>query len=133
MILVDACVLIAFYNEDDADHVRAEQLMEEIASGKYGGVGVAIAALGETLNVIAYKLRRKEAAIAFASHITSTAGIVPSERQDFFDAFKIFSTTTRRLSFADCEQLAIAKRQGHVIATFDAHLKAEAGRLAFDA
>ena len=132
MIFIDASLLIAAENADDTNHAKAVGLLSEIKEGRYGQATLTNSVFGEVMNVMAFKYRDKRAAIAFGRRILASYEITHSSDEDTDDAFSLFSNSKRELSFADCEQVAIARKRSYRIATFDKNLADEVGSLAVD-
>lgn len=121
MIVLDSSFLVGFYNERDAHHHAASDLMDQFLAGKWGrGLLLEYVFLEVTTVLL---MRREMVVAARVAHILLEAqelDFVPCSDL-FLDVLKIFrAQKSTRLSFADAAIAYVAReRADGLILTFD--------------
>jgi len=119
LILIDANIFLAFENKDDIFHKNAITLFQTIETEEFGKYFTTDYIFNEVIGVINRKYG-KERAVLFGSHILETVYIHIIDEHLLEEAWKVFSTTTLRLSLVDCTNLVALKLANtKYIATFD--------------
>ncbi len=130
-IFLDTGVYVAFVNKKDRDHDRAQVLLRELASGKYGPGYTSDCILDETVTVALGRTRRAETAVKAGllilgsreDKIPSLARLLKVDERTIAQAWRSFrSGKNPRLSFTDHTCVDLARTYaGGVIMSFDRH------------
>ena len=121
MIFLDSSVIVAYRNQDDANHADALRLFSELQKGRYAGGLVTDYIVLETVTVVK-RLMGHEAAVETGEALLGAGDItVMRSTQLFPHAWREFKArSTTGLSFVDASNLAAMKLAGVTrIATFD--------------
>lgn len=119
---------MAYYNQDDALHKDAAEMMTKFASGEVPLTKFFTSdyVFDETVTVIECVLGRHDLAVRVGEALRESprTEILLIDKDTFEASWKLF-TTSRGLSFTDCTSLVLMKALGIQAAfTFDRHLKA---------
>jgi len=122
MILIDTNVLVAYYNERDALHKNAVQVMEKIDTGTFGPALISDYIFDETVTVCSARAGRK-GAIELGNALLQSFHVVRVTESLFRAAWWLFKGSTC-LSFTDCTNIALVKElEIEHLATFDKDFK----------
>ena len=113
--LLDSSVIVAWLNPRDACHGRVERI--ELGASVVNEI--CLAEVSSAIRRITGKPAQASKAVAL---ILDNVELCLVSRDDLFEASKIFSTSSGKLSYPDCVLLAQAARIRCVIATFDEEL-----------
>lgn len=123
MIVLDASVLIALLDPDDAHHDRAALLLRSRAGGEFFASPVTLAE---------FLVGPTRAGVGMVGHARSTLGAldvrpVSLDESSPFELAELQVST--RLALPDCCVLHAALRSGAAVATFDTRLQRAATEL----
>ncbi len=118
-IMIDASVFCAFANKNDVHHEKANKIIKDIVSQKYGAGLTTDYVFDETVTVALRKSNKRNAVELGNSIINSEILIAKTDAGLFQLAWNIFQKEDG-FSFTDCSILAFMKTFGITnIATFD--------------
>lgn len=116
MILFDTSVFVAYLNERDKNHKRADELFTELLLGKYGSRFTISEVFSETATLLFNKLKRMDIVTkAWNLMYSKEEALVQPliiKREDIDRAWELFqkyTTQNRPLSFVDCLLLSICQ------------------------
>jgi predicted nucleic acid-binding protein len=118
--LVDSCVLVALANEDDSLHARARSL-------DLGGGVVTQMVLCEVANVLQKRVGDKKAVVRALKYLLERVPVAALSEGDLWNALALFANNYPRLSFTDASLLALSRRTGDKIISFDEQFSKAAG------
>ncbi len=126
-VFLDASALVAYYNKDDALHLKAAEVMQRFSSGEIPLTKFFTSdyVFDETVTVIECVLGKHDLAVKVGEALRSSprTEILPVDRDIFETSWKLFGSS-RGLSFTDCTSLVLISEFGIQAAfTFDRHLK----------
>jgi predicted nucleic acid-binding protein len=124
MKILDSNIWIAFFNERDSQHEKAQKLMKSVKTP----IAMPEYVIVETCNILLAKAS-KEDADSFLNFALDNEEVVLllSNGNLFFETVSYFQKTTKRiLSFVDISLLCLSK--SYEIATFDRKLEKELKR-----
>jgi len=114
--VVDTSVIVGAFNERDAMHVRALQMLAEIREGRHGEVFTTDFILDEVVTVLLSRTGRHEIAVQAVDFVVPSepeeAWLVlePIGEETFFQALDAFRRSGRReLSFTDWTTVAFVR------------------------
>lgn len=121
MILIDASVIIAFYNVKDNLHSKGSELMKKIHMREFGLPLYSDYIFDECMGVIMRKVNLKAAVLIGVELMTSELMMLKVTKDVLDQGWQIFkSENPGKLSFTDCVNIACMKRRDiEYIATFD--------------
>jgi predicted nucleic acid-binding protein len=123
MMVLDASFLVSFAVENESQHHKALELMNEISEGKFGEVVLFEMVFSEACTVLLRRTKSVETASSFAKLLSSDFGVRTSEPL-LKEAVEEFSNQkSGKLSLTDCVLVSAARRYEARIATFDEALK----------
>ncbi len=135
-ILLDTGLLTAFYNHQDEHHLRAKEILREVAEGKHGTPYTSDYIFDEAVTLTLNRTGRAELAINLGRLILEGATrpfIVLLEVGDdvFNGAWNLFIKHAERgLSFTDCSSLSLMTlRHIEKIGSFDSGFDGLANRI----
>ncbi len=125
MIILDSSFLVAFYNTNDQNHVKAVGLMKEIIAGKFGVVVISDYIFDEVVTVALIKLKSLKEATRIGNSLLSAVMVLTIDKSLFDSTWNRFKTQrSTHLSFTDCSILEMASKNDiDYIATFDKEFK----------
>lgn len=125
MILLDTSFIASYYNDRDENHTRANQIMKEIAGGKYGIVYLTDYIFDESLTVTLVRTKNLQKSIDLGQTLLHSTEILKIDEILFKSSWDIFrNQKSTKFSFTDCTILAtVAKTGMENIATFDEEFK----------
>lgn len=115
--LVDSCVFIALFSEEDAFHNKASALSRTLV----GRIYVPYCVMNEVVTVLTYKHTLAHAK-AFLAYLTQNEQIV-IVGDDAVAEMVFFETLAARISFTDAALLHLAQKLPAELITFDTQLK----------
>lgn len=121
MIFLDSSFLVSVEVENDQNHERAIEIMDEIIKGKFGNTIISDYIFDETLTVTFGRTKDLSKAVLVGEKLKDSAEIIYVGQKIFEEAFNIFKfQKNTRFSFTDCTILALMRWHGiKNIATFD--------------
>jgi uncharacterized protein len=126
MIFVDTSAWYALEDEDEINHIKAREVLAEIATGKYGIIITTDYVLDETMTLLRSK-KGLSVAVAFIDKIRKSKSIrVFWVSESIFDkALVMFRKAVDwQPSFTDCTSVALMKDLGITEAfTLDDHFR----------
>ena len=137
-VVVDTSVIVAAFNERDARHDRAREIMEEVRLGRHGEAFTTDFVLDEVVTVLLARTGRHEKAVQALDFV------VPSDRAEawialellgedaFFRALEAFRRSGRReLSFTDWTTVGIVRDgRADAVVSFDEDFDGLVARIA---
>ena len=117
-ILIDTGFFVALVNKDDNNHERADSLLEELLTGKWGARITTDYILDEAITVTWARTKKKALVTNVYDLFLGSEAIcllqpIPHELlSEIWEYFQQYSTIKRPLSFTDCSLLAYAKKKG---------------------
>jgi len=126
-VLIDASLFYAYSNIRDVHHAKAQEILKDILSDKYGGFLTTDYIFDEVVTVTQRKAN-KEIAMYLGNFILNSEILIVRINKSVFEAaWKLFQET-KDLSFTDCTNIAFMKVFGvEKIATFDKGFKSIEG------
>ncbi len=125
MIFLDTSFIVSYKIENDENHEKAVELMQEIITGKYGKPAISDYIFDETVTVIFNKSKKLSISINIGDELKDSAAIIKIDDAIFEEAWILFKNQKEtKFSFTDCTILSVMKR-GVIknIATFDRDFK----------
>lgn len=137
-VIVDTSVLVAAFNERDAQHDRALALVEQLRSGQHGEAFTTDFILDEVVTVLLARTGRHAAAVQALDFILpadpSTAWIAIDlvGEEAFFRALEAFRRSSRReLSFTDWTTVTVVRDgRADAVISFDGDFDGLVARIA---
>lgn len=125
LIFIDSSVLVAYFVKDDVNHERAEEIIEQIAGGKFESAFVSDYVFDETITATLVRSKSLKDAVSAGMHIKNTIEILTVGNELFNESWDLFrSQKGTALSFTDCTILSIMdKKNIRYLATFDGEFK----------
>jgi predicted nucleic acid-binding protein len=132
VIVLDSSLLIAYYSVKDVHHVRASSFMERFHAGEFGRGLLLEYVFLEVVTVLAAKVG------SVTAHESGRL-LLEAAEFDFVPCSDFFMDTWNQfraqretaLSFVDAAIVALARRHGGVVASFDMELRIAPGIQAF--
>lgn len=121
MIFLDTNVIVSYAIETDTNHIKADKIMSEISSGKYGNLFISNFIFDESVTVIFVRSKNLTTAIKAGENLKISTTILEVDKSVFEDAWKTFKGQEETaFSFTDCTIIELMKKNGiNNIATFD--------------
>jgi len=121
VIVLDSSLLIAFKIKNDSHHERANALMKQVVSERFGKPSITSYIFDETVTGIFVRSKSLRLAVEYGNELLASLETLEVSEEAFREAWKIFSEQrNRRLSFIDSSTLAVMKIHDiGRIATFD--------------
>ena len=121
MIFLDTNVIVSYAIETDANHIKADRIMSEISSGKYGNLFISNFIFDESVTVIFVRSKNLMTAIKAGENLKISTEILEVDKSMFEDAWKTFKSQKGvKFSFTDCTTIEVMRRNSiKVLATFD--------------
>ncbi len=121
MIFLDTNVIVSYAIETDTSHIKADKIMSEISSGKYGNLFISNFIFDESVTVIFVRSKNLTTAIKAGENLKISTTILEVDKSVFEDAWKTFKNQKNtKFSFKDCTIIELMKKNGiNNIATFD--------------
>lgn len=116
-IILDSCVFIALYNENDEFHNEAISIFEFY---KDNIILVSNYVIQEVTTVLTYKFWKQKADL-FIDDIMNSNNILILQ-SDTFEEMKFFKTINSKMSFTDISLLYLSIKQDSLLITFDKQL-----------
>lgn len=125
--VVDTSLIVAAFNERDAMHDRALQILEEIRKGRHGEVFTTVFVLDEVVTVLLSRTGRHENAVQAVDFVLPSnpdeawLAFEPIGEETFFRALDAFRRSGRReLSFTDWTTVAMIREgRADAVVSFD--------------
>ncbi len=125
--VVDTSLIVAAFNERDARHGRALEILEEIREGRHGEVFTTDFVLDEVVTVLLARTGRHELAVRAVDFVVPSdpgetwLALEPVGEETFFRALDAFRRSGRReLSFTDWTTVALVREgRADAVASFD--------------
>ena len=121
MIFLDSSFLVAFYNEKDEHHVKANSIMKNVVTKKYGEVFISDYVFYEFVTIMLVRTKNHSKTITTANDLLNFIYMLFMDKDLFEKAWDIFKNQKNTsFSFTDCTTLAIIRKEEmKYIATFD--------------
>ncbi|MDG6994379.1 MAG: type II toxin-antitoxin system VapC family toxin [Nitrososphaerota archaeon] len=129
MILLDSSLLIAYKVRNDVHHEKANALMKQVVSERFGKPVISDYIFDETVTGIFARSRNLRLSVEYAKELLASLEMLKVDEKTFREAWEIFSRQEKReLSFTDSTTIALMKIHyiGNV-GTFDGDFKAIKG------
>jgi predicted nucleic acid-binding protein len=125
LIALDSSFLVAFKIQNDVHHEKANLLMKEIASEKFGKPFLTDYIFDETVTGIFVRSKKLELAVQYGRELLDSIEMFSVEMEAFRDAWKMFSEQGKsRLSFTDATTISVMRLYDvKWVATFDRDFK----------
>ncbi|KEQ56861.1 PilT protein domain containing protein [Marine Group I thaumarchaeote SCGC AAA799-N04] len=122
MIVLDTSLVVAYFNNRDDNHTKAEKIIEDIINGRYGRTAyITDYIFDEVATVSLIRLKNLDRAVKIGKTLLKATSIIEINKNCFDDAWDIFcAQKNTRLSFTDCTTIS-AMQQNSIenLATFD--------------
>ena len=121
MIFLDTNVIVSYAIETDTNHIKADRIMSEISSGKYGNLFISNFIFDESVTVIFVRSKNLMTAIKAGENLKISTEILEVDKSVFEDAWNTFKNQKgTKFSFTDCTIIELMKKNDiSNIATFD--------------
>ncbi len=121
-ILLDSSLLIAFKVKNDFHHERANALMKQVSSERYGKPLITDYIFDETVTGILVRSKNLGLAVQYGKELLSSLEMLHVDEETFRQAWKTFSEQENaKFSFTDSTNMAVMKNNDITkIGTFDA-------------
>jgi predicted nucleic acid-binding protein len=121
VIVLDSSLLVAFKVKNDSHHERANALIKQVASERFGKPSITSYIFDETVTAIFARSKSLRLAVEYGNELLASLETIEVNEEAFREAWKIFSEQrNRRMSFTDSSTLAVMNIHGiGRIATFD--------------
>lgn len=127
MMLLDSSLLVAYKIRNDINHGKANALMKQVVSERFGKPMISDYIFDETVTGIFVRSRSLALAAEYASELLASPEMLKVDERAFREAWDIFSRQEKReLSFTDSIALMKIHDIGNV-GTFDGDFKAIKG------
>lgn len=121
MILLDTSLIVSYKIENDQNHEKAVNIMNDVSTGIYGTPVISDYIFDEVVSVIFSKSKSLQLAVDSGNEIMKNITMENVDDEVFGMAWKAFASQKgTKFSFTDCTILALL-RQGNIekLATFD--------------
>ena len=122
MIFLDSSVIIAFKNDDDVNHEKAQALISKIHEGEYGPAVITELVFAEVVTVLLLK-KGLQAAVEVGDILREAKEVSTIKASTLFEkAWEVFKEQKKgvQFSFVDASTIAcLRERSIKYIATFD--------------
>ncbi len=125
-VLIDSSVFVAYGNLDDVHHNRSKNIIEDIASKKYGKPFTSDYVFDESVTVALARTKDLDKAVKLGRLILeSEVRLLIVDDIIFKEAWKLFERDNRqKMSFTDLTNIALMRTYGiEYIASFDEAFK----------
>ena len=121
MIVLDSSVLIAFKVRNDLHHERANALMKQVVSERFGKPLITNFIFDETVTGIFVRSENLGLAVEYGNELLASLEMFDVDEEAFREAWKIFTEQrNNKLSFTDSTTIAVMNTHDvRRIATFD--------------
>lgn len=124
MIFLDTSYIVSYYNEDDVNHGRAVEVMEDIKKGTYGDLLINDYVFDECSTILYLRLKDSKRVMSLCSLLRKLV-LVYVDETAFEKTWKLFSKLNSiKLSFTDCSIINnMIEKKVKYLATFDEEFK----------
>lgn len=122
MIVLDTSLVVAYFNNRDDNHTRAEKIIEDIIKGRYGRTAYITDYIFDEVATVSFiRLKNLDQVVKIGKTLLNATKIIEINKDCFDNAWDIFCTQKNtHLSFTDCATIS-AMQQNSIenLATFD--------------
>ncbi len=122
MIVLDTSLVVAYFNNRDDNHTKAEKIIEDVISGRYGRTAyITDYIFDEVATVSLIRLKNLDRVAKIGKTLLKATSIIEIDKDCFDEAWDIFcAQKNTHLSFTDCTIIsAMQKNSIENLATFD--------------
>ncbi len=119
-MIIDSSVLVAFYNENDAHHKKAVEIIGDLDKETSF---ISDYIVNETISVALRKIGLEKAK-GIVEFLMNKRNLIVgyTSQEDFKEVVEIFKNQSGGLSFVDCSIVYMAKTMNMEVASFDKNL-----------
>lgn len=123
-VFIDTNIFIAYANARDEQHEKALQIMGRIMAFEYGLPVTSDYVFDEAVTVAFARTNDKTVSVKLGNQIMSSIRVLKINEFVFGKAWRIFKSSSSKLSFTDCTNIAFLEVvKDNKIATFDAEFE----------
>jgi predicted nucleic acid-binding protein len=121
VILLDSSLIVAYSNELDQNHIKAKQIIDDVAKERYGTPIITDYVFDEVVTVMLARTKSLARVTGLGETLLGATQLVRIDEGLFDMAWVIFKQQRKnKFSFTDCTSIAVCRaREISNVATFD--------------